>query len=369
MTSQTESEPPGIAARVLALVLKIPSYLLYGWAVVAYAVGTGNPHISLPAGIFEWLAGLLVCVWVHELGHALAASLVRWHVIVFAARPFALHLVNRQIVRLRREDYQELGGFVFSIPRFAQSMTATRKALIVAGGPMANLLFGALMIGWASQGPGLELKTYLATSGFALGLTSLGVAWAALIPHKFGQYQSDGRSLWALLRHPGESEKILPLLITDAMSRYLVRLRDRPQWLDPIIRERFGEMDGIPQMLAAQHIGTMLDQADVDVAGCRAALDAFREQYGPTEWHGYCDIYLSAVWEGSEAGVLPDLRERETFLIPLRFAAEAAIAARSRDGATMKEVLRKMDAALAKKSPFADPTFRDIRTRIEAILA
>jgi hypothetical protein len=348
------------------LLLRLPLYAFAAWIIVLYSVGVGNRNFSLPAGILEFVLGIYVCIWIHELGHAAAALASGWRVVIFAVQPFAFHLANREVARMRRDEDAELGGYVFSVPSRPGVATIGRKAFIVAAGPLANIAFGLILTGYAaSLRPGIWFGTTL----FALGLQSFWIAGGALLPRAPAQYRTDGRSLLWLYRGRAEFARIMPVGWLEALANHQVRLRDQPQWLLDLAEARLAGQEGAESWFDARRIGRMLDSEQVDVAGTRAALDAYRDRHGTSEWYSYCDVYLAAVWEG-DAGAAARLWQDagKPFLVPLRHAAEAAVAARSGDAEGMKVALDAMDEALRSRSTFTDLTFRDIRSRIAAIL-
>lgn len=347
------------------LLLQLPLYAFALWILMLYAIGVGNPGFSLPAGILEFVLGIYACIWIHELGHAAAALASGWRVVVFAVRPFAFHLVNREVARMRRSEDEELGGYVLAVPSRAGVATIGRDAWVTAGGPLANIAFGLILTSYAiSLRPGALLGATL----FAFGLQSFLVAGAALLPGRLGQHQTDGAALVRLYRRRADFGWVMPVAWLEALANYQVRLRDQPQWLLDLAEARLVGREGAKRWFDARRIGRMLDSAHMDVAGARAALDAYLAEHGADAWHSHCDVYLAAVWE-RDAGAAARLWQSkdEPFLVPLRCAAEAAVAAQGGDAEGMKARLDAMDKALRRRSAFTDRTFRDIRSRIEAV--
>jgi hypothetical protein len=124
------------------------------------------------------------------------------------------------------------------------------------------------------------------------------------------------------------------------------------------------------QDMAGIDIGIVLDGARVDVARAREMIDAYRAKYGASEWLDSVDAYCAAIWEAegeqARATLQAGARGKETFLMTL--AAEAAVAARTGDGATAHTRLGAMRAGVKAVSPFHNATYRDIGRQIEGLL-
>lgn len=340
------------------------------WAFLAYASAfPEGPHLVL--AFASLLAGAFVSALIHESGHALAAWACGWRVIVFAVRPFGLQIPNRDLALIRRGYRDDAGGWVTAVPRAAEYDTARRWALIVAAGPLASLMLAVAAggFGWIEGAP-LSRRTQIGLDylGLGLALQALHGFFFSLLPVRSAG-ASDGEYLWALRSRDDDANRAIQWLETLLSSN--VRLSRLPAWLVDEVRVLGAESESMASYHASLEIGRMLDSAPVDPLRARALIEAFRARFGATPWLAACDAYLAAVWEG-EAG-----RAREALAAgppspeptPLSLAAEAAVAARAGEAALMRFRLDDMANAVKKISPFADPTFRDIRRQVEAVLA
>jgi hypothetical protein len=366
-----EAEPAEPGAKTWRAKLGLGAHLATLFCVfVLYA----NAFVTKPGMFLAMICttlGYYPCVWIHELGHAAAAVMVRWRVIIFAVRPFAWHFGNRELARMMPRDRAELGGYVFAVPSSLRTMTVGRDAIYVLGGPTFNIAFAAGAV-WAAYHwlPfSREFGGRANLAAIALGLQSLHLAIGALIPSRSPRWYSDGQTLIDLFRGRKTWREGRPLAIQAALGAYKVRLAEQPQWLIDAIETDAASSEEAAHGLAAVKVGRLLDAGASDPAAVRAAIEAYHAQFGDNEWLACCDAYLIAVHEGDGARAAERMWQGEQLeaLEPLRMAAEAGIAARLGDAEAAAAKLDRMDEALARASSFADLSFRDIRRRIEAI--
>ncbi|HUJ02141.1 MAG TPA: site-2 protease family protein [Rhizomicrobium sp.] len=154
------------------------------------------PHSPL-LGIAFYIGFMLLCVTAHELGHAVAGSLVgyRIHMIVVAAAGYRPPVRKFQYIFLT--DSGDFGGYVFGTTPTLKNW-AKRNAIFFAGGPLANLLLAAALFVAARSGAGDALKGVVAN----LALVSLVIGTQSLVPYssRNGKSHSDGAQLLALMR-------------------------------------------------------------------------------------------------------------------------------------------------------------------------
>lgn len=140
------------------------------------------------ATVALWLAGYVLMVLVHELGHALVGWATRMHVVRWSAG-----LVQAQRMRQGwrfRVAYpgRHPDASVGVVPRAGN--TAPRPYLLaVIGGPAANVVVAALAAAWAVSFEGT------AGAAWAWGLAWLSVLWgavAAFLPSSLDDLPSDG---------------------------------------------------------------------------------------------------------------------------------------------------------------------------------
>ena len=340
----------------MALQLGAAIFLLY--ALILFSVPYG-PLLGVPL----WIAGPWLITLLHEAGHALAARACGWRVIVFAVRPLAVRLPDRNIVFLGRRWHTRQSGWVLSVPARPAVATRGRFAIIVAAGPVVCLLLAIPLLA-ATTAPGRGAG--LIACGF--GVLALRSCLFSLLPSAHPRGTSDGQSLWRLWWDESWATQ-RPRLWLNAMLDYNVRLRDLPPWMVEAAHTGFGHPRH-EQDMAAIDIGIVLDGARVDSARAREMIDAYRAKYGASEWLDSIDAYCAAIWgvEGENTRATPQsiARGDDTFLMTL--AAEAAVAARMGDGATARARLDAMRASVKALSPFRNATYHDIGQQIEGLL-
>jgi len=179
----------------------IANYLLLTliglWILAANGPGGGYLLIMQQAATLSGVAG----IWLHEIGHALAAGAVGmkvWKLRVGRGPPKAAWRLGDVIVEIGR--YPFLGGLAY----FDQLERASRwrSAVAVAGGPAMNLLLAITVFGVAAAmlTPGSD-QDWVGAGLAGLGLGQLLQFAINIWPSKSvdGHPDSDGRQLWTLL--------------------------------------------------------------------------------------------------------------------------------------------------------------------------
>lgn len=353
------------------------SVIVIVYVAILY-LGASPPDVRLLAIPIFLPVGYYLCIWIHELGHALAAVVVRWRVVVFSVQPFAFHLPNREFTRMHAKDAEDVGGYVVAVPAAERALSLRRWAAVILGGAIANialsggLIFILIAAIYAPTHDRFQPERFRwELAGFAFAIQSLHVGILALLPSLRAKVRSDGENLIGLYRERRSLQGKLAHIWLAAMAEHKIRLAHQPLWL---IDRAEAEAAASPQLAAAvasHRIGRTLDQAPVDVTRARSLLDKYLGDYGDNEWRASCDAYLTAVYEGGgeRAQRLLWRGERSAYLEPLRLAAEAGVAARLGQTGIAQARLADMDAALAARSTFRDSTFRDIRRQIESLVA
>jgi len=163
----------------------------------------------------------IVCIVVHELGHALAAKMLGWRVYVFTVRPFSYFPVERRIAWMRRARATgDFAGWVYSAS-LGETRTAGRM-FVVLGGAAANFLLAVVSFAflWHVYFPSASIAMVwnILTSGFLTGrrpliwflpfwlvlifgisLNSVLAGISNLIPYWGDGWRSDGASFFDLL--------------------------------------------------------------------------------------------------------------------------------------------------------------------------
>lgn len=213
----TKSDKPVFEKTRWQFVLLVPSWLIFVWSV-ACIVGSAGPLVGLAA---LWLLGGLA-ILIHEAGHAVTALLCRWQVVIFAVGPIGYHVPNREFTWLRAADRAEYAGYVVPVPGSRDVWTRWRKKLITFGGPFANLLTAAILLGiflapidWTTE----NLRLLV----FGGALLSLSVALGST---------TDAQNLFSRSHVSKEDlDRYGALALAKALLDHQVRLRSLPDWL------------------------------------------------------------------------------------------------------------------------------------------
>ena len=170
-------------------------------AVAIYPVvviSDGHPGLAAVAALLV-AAYFPICIFFHEIGHAVAAWLVGWrvHLIAVGSRAFAPR--SRRSMRVPKQSRQkDLGGWVHVTP--PPGSPPNRGAIAVQlGGAAGNLVLAALSVLAAAMLYRVQIHLY----AFLLGLGGVSVIYAIrnLAPTWSPEgWQSDGASLLRVLR-------------------------------------------------------------------------------------------------------------------------------------------------------------------------
>jgi len=343
---------------LIGLGLVFSAFCLYGSAFVA------TP--SLVLAVICTIAGRFLVTLLHEAGHATAALLCGWRVLVFVVRPFCLHVPTRTIVTVPREYGLRSQGFVVFVPRALKNGTRRRWMFAVASGPGACLALttGALALyPWARP---FDTPDFISSHlVLAFAVQALCSAVVSLIPLE----NSDGAQLSRAARAGTWTVHGRLGFWLSATLKYRVRLRNLPEWMLAEIRGAELHEDSVKYMEGTE-IGILLDRDPPDYRAARPLLDKYRARYGDGAWLDYCDAFLLAVDERNPEAAAARMWRGETplDLEPMQCAAEAAIAAARGDVDAAREWLEAMRAAVRNVTPLPDATFIDLQKRIEALL-
>ena len=352
--------------------LRCASTCLSVLAMVAYLVAVPG-EFRVFGALLLLASGNFLSALIHEMGHALIALARRWRVVVIVVRPIGWQIHNNNLAWIPRDFDKGRAGWVLSVPTSRHVDTRHNWSLIVAGGPVASGLFAMLAVG-GGLFMGSELPAAIGYGPMIIGLAlqSLHSCVFSLLPKMRSGGPTDGEQLRSLWRAGGDYKKNRPLLWLISMVKSQVRLREVPDWLWTYAHEMPSQTEDVQAFLERLEIGRALDEAEVDIASTRYLIDQFKANYAADAWLAACEAYFAAVWEGrsnlSEA-TIPIERPAERELWPLSLAADAAISA-SEDRYDKAEVLLdEMDEAIKSLQPFRDPTFVDIRSRVERLIA
>lgn len=171
--------------------------------------------IGPPLSAAEWTAvGIVVIIaahvvlLIHELGHVLGGWLAGYR---FRELIVGLVTVERRGDRLRvglNRRLRHYGGRVLMLPGRAQE-SKRRTVLLLVLGPVASLAAGSVVtlagLAWLSGAAvaTVDLGEIILTRQIAvIGVGSVVVGLANLVPVSFYGRKSDGAKLWERLREP-----------------------------------------------------------------------------------------------------------------------------------------------------------------------
>jgi hypothetical protein len=200
-----------------------------GW--LAQWLGMDRPYLLL-------LPAYVAVVLTHELGHAVAGLLSDFRVAFLYLGPFRIEWPKGGRVKLDLNRRLGLwGGAVVVLPRShpqGDRLATFRKRMIAmfAAGPGASIVAGAvaLAVSLLFQPPPDSGLSWL----LLLGLMSLVVGLAQVIPIRIGNQRSDGSRVFRLLRRgAGRDQALLDAMVVANADG--VRPRDWPLPASPAI--------------------------------------------------------------------------------------------------------------------------------------
>lgn len=208
----------------------------------------------------------------HEAGHALAAMARGMQLVALGIGPLRLERGSQGRWRLRHGGgVRGLGGFAAAFPRVGHEPGRFDEALILAGGPLANLVTAALCL-WLGTLPAVGAWASQVALGSGLSALVLGVL--NLVPINSAGWRSDGRGLLDLLR--GSPHATLQQQVNRMVALSMAGVRPR-LWPAAIVPD--GPADGSSPLLAAaadaMRLTHAMDTGDHQAAA-RAAEDLGR---------------------------------------------------------------------------------------------
>jgi Zn-dependent protease len=171
----------------------IAQYLL---AIYTASIGFGlEPGIAFFAAYLVFPAFSLLSVFIHELGHAIAAWVVGWQVHAINISGLSYLPMRPGFIFEPRVSRDDIGGFVFATSPLSADW-ARGQVIFILGGPLANLVV-AVGCGLASR----QMEGGLAAIFWAFATFELVTCIYNLWPNsQFDGFTSDGRSLLAIAR-------------------------------------------------------------------------------------------------------------------------------------------------------------------------
>jgi hypothetical protein len=162
-----------------------------------WAARHGLPLHQSPTIYLQYIAAVLLVLFIHEGGHALAGVAMRMKVVTFVVGPFRWWREDgRWLFEFRALDIVSFLGAAAVVPTQMTNFRP-RKFAQVAAGPIASLVTGLLVVEAMLHAPGhLWAAEWRVVAYFAT--ISLVVAFLNFIPFKLGSAYSDGAKLYQL---------------------------------------------------------------------------------------------------------------------------------------------------------------------------
>lgn len=250
MRPEPKEREPFNAKRLVVTAFSVVFGVFLGWAV-------GRVSAAKPWGPITFLLSFFGAIFVHEVGHAAAALMVRFQVQSFTVGPVMIH---REAAGLRfRRTRIKFGGLVTIVPVGLHDL-AKRMLIVIVGGPASSFLFAALSFG-AGRFFGEPIQSGW-TDPFSVVSGAMGIL--SLIPMR-SFYRSDGAQIWDLLRSPAKAERQYALLAIAGAAKAGLRPRD---WDSELIAKVLSVTDHTAGDVSANVMAyeSAMDCGDFDLA-------------------------------------------------------------------------------------------------------
>ena len=305
------------------------------------------------------LLGLPLAILLHELGHVGAGRLNGFRLSMLVVGPVRLESVRGRLRLRRNRSLAMAGGVAVMLPDGAERLRR-RMAWLVAGGPAASVAGGALLLAASLALPGTG--PVAATVRFAvagIGIASLGIAVATLIPGRTAGFDSDGLQLIRLIRNDRRGVASTALIMLVALSRAGRRPRDWPlELLERALSLDDGsETDALAhQLAAARHIDLgEMDEAVPHVDRGLELADVLAKQFRPVVFWEAAFFYAAHRRDAVRARAILDEAGVSSLVgVAGRLRAEAAVLAV--EGRGGEALVRLAEARAAAGREDQDPT-------------
>ncbi len=311
------------------------------------SVGFYNPHwITLLLGI---PALFIAAIVVHELGHLAGGLLVGFRFVMVMIGPVLLRRTGDRLELHLLRGRAVAGGLAAAMPRDDRNLRP-RFAMMVAGGPLANLLaFLLCVLLVIALAPVLQRGGYLASqAGFLVNYFALAnfiLVVLNIIPYHSRGFDSDGRQFLDLVAGRERAERKCLQVAMVAQSRS----GRRPREYDPTLLQRLLALrdnhvgaaaeDAVSYLLAYYY---HIDRGEVELAG------------------GYVDQLLTSL-EGYNAALRSGVLVESTYFLAMyrkdAAAASQLLAQADKRSFVEQHTLLRAEAALA----LAEDRFEDAR--------
>jgi hypothetical protein len=238
-------------------------------------LGFTGPQTALLVGALPVL--YLVTIAIHEAGHVAGGLIAGFRTLLFIVGPFRLERTGERFRAGLNRSVLLAGGLAGMTPVGLHDLRR-RTLVMIAGGPLVSLMAGAQLLAiyvalaplLMRPGAGFILH-FMAVVLVLVGVFSLVIGLATLVPAKSGGFYSDGARILRLLRATDETEREVALLALTGLTMAGTRPRD---WDAGLVESSAGIRDGGPFEVTGRQFAYAhaLDRGDIDAA--RAHLDA-----------------------------------------------------------------------------------------------
>ncbi len=250
MRPQPKENVPIKAKGLMSVAFLVIFTLFNAWAL-------GRVSSATPLEPLIFLLSFFAAIFVHELGHAVAALMVRFQVQSFTVGPVMMH---REAAGLRfRRTPIRIGGLVTIVPVGLHDL-GKRMLIVVVGGPASSFFFAALAFAAGRSFGEPSQSTWM--NPFSVVSGALGIL--SLIPMR-SFYRSDGAQMWDLLRSPAKAERHCALLAIAGAAKAGLRPRD---WDSELIAKALSVTDDTAGDVSANVIAyeSAMDRREFDLA-------------------------------------------------------------------------------------------------------
>jgi len=217
------------------------------------------------------VAALSLVTLAHELGHVVGGWIAGYEFNLLIWGPFRLWREQERLHLGRNRSWSLAGGMALSVPRGAESDNR-HAALMVAGGPVASFLLGAVLL-WLGRSTGAApdagvVRSLARVLSLGAGIASLAVGVICLVPMRTSGFLTDGARLLRLARGGDTAVRDRAMMSLVGLATSSVRPRD---WPAAAVRDVDATRDGSPLDAAAPLLAYLhaLDRGELAVAHAR----------------------------------------------------------------------------------------------------
>jgi hypothetical protein len=245
------------------------------------------PESDLPQWILSFEAALLLSVAAHELGHAVGGWISDFKLVDFQVGPFQWRLADSRW-RFRFHIRGLIGGGAAGMIPRSPGRIRDRAMFMIAGGPLASLLAGAvagILLAYSPQAAWTGYWEFLSITAVISGTAFV----TNLIPIASGVAYSDGARLWQLYRGGPWANYLCTTYYVGLSRCSQVQPRDWPTPMIESAAEFSRSLPEAPSILALAYVH-FKDKGDIEnadrylresMAACEKADDQMKRYYAP----------------------------------------------------------------------------------------